>query len=134
FDTSAQAISTSFHPSQRPLNYESFADLAHCLSGILVIYANARYLSDLQCVAFHPPLQRLQIEPGLQVPDLFIRYEPANFPPALRMTLPGGLKRKSFIKDIVRVAFHGIDAHTGAAIIVAYGNLLFPVKTLAVLI
>lgn len=134
FETSAQTISTTFHPSQGPLNYESFADLGHCLSGILVIHANAHYLSELQCVAFRPPLQRLQVEPGLQVPDLFIRYEPANLPPALRMTLPAGLNRKPFIKDTVRVAFHGVDAHTGASIVVAYGNLLIPIKALGALI
>lgn len=131
---SAKAISTTFHPAQQPLNYASFADLGHCLSGILAVHANAHYLSELQCFAFHPPLQRLQVESGLQVPDLFIRYEPAKLPPALRIALPGGLKKKSFIKDTVRLAYNGIDAHTGAAMMVAYGNLLIPVKSLGALV
>lgn len=131
---SAQSISDTLHPAQQPLNYTSFADLGHCLSGILAVHANAHYLSELHCIDFYPPLQRLQVEPGLQVPDLFIRYGSANLPSALRMALPGGLKKKSFIKNTIRVAFHGIDAHTGAAIMVAYGNFSISVKTLGTLI
>lgn len=131
---SAQMVSSAFQSPRQPFDYSSFADLGHCLSGTLAIYANARYLSQLQRIDFSPPLQRLQIEPSLQVPDLFIRYDPVNLHPSLRLAMPAGLKKKSFIKDTVRLALHGIDPAKGVAIMVAYGNLTRPAKTPAGLI
>lgn len=131
---SAQVISSTFHPARQQLSYASFADLGHCLTGTLAVHANVRYLTDLQSIAFHPSLQRLQIQSSLRVPDIHIQYETANLPPALRLTLPAGLKGKYFIKDAVRLAFCGIDVQTRAAIMVAYGNLSVPVKALDKLI
>lgn len=130
----SQVISGTFQPARQPLNYASFADLGHCLTGMLAVYANACYLADIQSIAFYPSLQRLQIESSLQVPDMFIRYEPPSLPSALRLALPAGLKGNSFMKETIRLTFYGIDAQTGAAIMVAYGNLRVPTKTLDTLI
>lgn len=131
---SAQMISNTFLIPQRQLNYASFADLGHCLSGILAIHANARHLAELQCIHFYPPLERLQLEADLQLPSMFIRYEAGNLPSNLRVTLPTGFKKKSFVKETIRFAFHGIDPNSKLAIIVAYGHLLIPGKALGALI
>lgn len=130
---SAQVISSRFLTAQQHTSYAACADLGHCLTGILAIYANARFLVELQCIHFHPPLHKLQIETGLRTPDIFIRYEASNLPPALRTAQPAGSK-KSYIKNTIRVAFHGIDPHKNLAILVAYGSLSMPVKSLGTLV
>ncbi|KAE8375797.1 mediator of RNA polymerase II transcription subunit 14 [Aspergillus bertholletiae] len=130
---SAQVISGSFFPESQNMSYPSFADLGHYLSGILAVHTNARYLMDLQSVDFHPPLQRLVIEPDLHIPEIFMRYEVANIPDAFRIALPSGLKRRVRTKGTIRLAFHGIDPCKKVAIIVAYGNLLTPTKTFSAL-
>ncbi|KAF7586354.1 mediator complex subunit [Aspergillus hancockii] len=131
---SAQVVSGSFSPAKQQAGYPSFADLWHYLSGILTVHANARYLVDLQSVDFYPPLQKLVIESGLHVPDILLRYGVANIPQALRITFPGGLKKRTCIKDTVRLAFHGIDPQKKVAMMVAYGNLLIPTRTFSTLI
>lgn len=130
---SAQMISSESLTSQQQMGYSSFADLGHCLSGILTIYANARFLAELQYIHFSPALPNLQIRAGFRTPDLFIRYELSNLPPALRISPPAGLKKR-YIKDTIRLAFHGIDPHEKLAIIVAYGDLSNSVKSLGTLI
>jgi mediator of RNA polymerase II transcription subunit 14 len=131
---SAQVISGSFCPAKQQAGYPSFADLWHYLSGILAVHANARYLVDLQSVDFYPPLQKLVIEPALGVPDIFLRYEAANVPQALRIAFPGGLKKRTRIKDTIRLAFHGIDPRKKVAMMVAYGNLSIPTRPFSALI
>ncbi|KAB8204582.1 mediator of RNA polymerase II transcription subunit 14 [Aspergillus parasiticus] len=130
---SAQAISGSFFHVSQNIGYPSFADLGHYLSGILAVHTNARYLADLQSVDFYPPLQRLVIEPNLQVPEIFMRYEAANIPEAFRIALPSGLKSRVRTKGTIRLAFHGIDPCKKVATIVAYGNLLIPIKAFSAL-
>ncbi|KAB8214754.1 mediator of RNA polymerase II transcription subunit 14 [Aspergillus novoparasiticus] len=130
---SAQAISGSFFHVSQNIGYPSFADLGHYLSGILAVHTNARYLADLQSVDFYPPLQRLVIEPNLQVPEIFMRYEAANIPEAFRIALPSGLKSRARTKGTIRLAFHGIDPCKKVATIVAYGNLLIPIKAFSAL-
>lgn len=130
---SAQVISSRFLAAQQHTSYAACADLGHCLTGILAIYANARFLLELQRIHFHPPLHKLQIETGLRTPDIFIRYEASNLPPALRIAQPAGLK-KSYIKNTIRVSFHGVDPHKNLAILVAYGSLAMPVKFLGTLV
>nr|Q5AW92.2 RecName: Full=Mediator of RNA polymerase II transcription subunit 14; AltName: Full=Mediator complex subunit 14 [Aspergillus nidulans FGSC A4] len=119
---SAQVICNLLLPAEQP-DYSSLADLGHCLSGFLAIYANARFLQDLQFIKIWPHLEHLRIGPGLQVPDLNIEYEATKLPEALRVALPAGFKRKTFVKKTIRLAFHGIDRCRKVAIMVAYGNL-----------
>ncbi|GMF97217.1 unnamed protein product [Aspergillus oryzae] len=130
---SAQAISGSFFHVNQNIGYPSFADLGHYLSGILAVHTNARYLADLQTVDFYPPLQRLVIEPNLQVPEIFMRYEAANIPEVFRIALPSGLKSRVRTKGTIRLAFHGVDPCKKVATIVAYGNLLIPIKAFSAL-
>lgn len=130
---SAQVISSESLTSQQQIGYSSFADLGHCLTGILTIHANARFLAELQYFHFSPALPNLQIGAGLRTPDLFIRHEMSNLPPALRISPPAGLKKR-YIKDTIRLAFHGIDPHENLAVIVAYGYLSISVKSLGTLI
>ncbi|KAL4901952.1 hypothetical protein BDW74DRAFT_181391 [Aspergillus multicolor] len=119
---SAQVICNILLPA-RQTGYSSLADLGHCLSGFLAIYANARFLEDLQFIKTWPPLQHLKIGSGSQIPDLNIEYEATSLPEALRVALPTGVKKKAFIKKTVRLAFHGVDHHRNVAIMVAYGNM-----------
>ncbi|KAL2866359.1 mediator of RNA polymerase II transcription subunit 14 [Aspergillus lucknowensis] len=130
---SAQVICNTLLPVQRS-GYSSLADLGHCLSGILAIYANARFLEDLQRVKFFPPLDKLKLETSLHVPDLMIRYEPANLPQALQIALPAGFKKRIFIKDTVRLAFHGIDQYSNVCMMVAYGNLCISSRAFSALV
>lgn len=125
---SVQVVSDTFLSPQRRVNHASFADLGHCLAGILAVHANARYLAGLQCINSHPPLQNLKLGPDLQVPGLFLRYEVASLPPSLRIAFPMGLKKKSFVKETIRLAFLGVDPQTKHAIMVAYGHFLIPCK------
>lgn len=125
---SAQVISNEFFTAQQRNSYASFADLGHCLTGVLAIHANAIFLAELQCFDSYPPLHKLQIELGLRTPDIFIRYECSSLPPALRVSPPMKLK-KPYINDTIRLGFHGVDPHTNLAIIVAYGSLSIQVKS-----
>ncbi|OJJ35729.1 hypothetical protein ASPWEDRAFT_172526 [Aspergillus wentii DTO 134E9] len=131
---STQVVSTTFLTAQEKMIYTSLADLGHCLTGILTVYSNARYLAELQCIHFYPPLQRLQIATDFRVPDIIIRYNSSNLPPTFQIALPAGLKKKSFIKNTVRLAFHGIDPRKNAAIVVGYGNLLVSSKSFGTLV
>ncbi|KAL2802275.1 mediator complex subunit MED14-domain-containing protein [Aspergillus granulosus] len=131
--SSAQVICSTLLPVQ-DTGYSSLADLGHCLSGVLTIFANARFLEDLQVVKFFPPLERLKIGSGLQVPDLMVRYEASKLPQALQMALPSGFKKKTFIKDTVRLGFHGVDRHSNVSMVVVYGNLCTSSRAFSALI
>ncbi|KAL5048538.1 mediator of RNA polymerase II transcription subunit 14 [Aspergillus fruticulosus] len=130
---SAQVISNILLPAQQQ-GYSSLADIGHCLSGFLAIYANARFLQDLQFVKIWPHLEHIKIGLGLQVPDLNIEYEAAKLPEALRIALPAGFKKKTFVKKTVRLAFHGVDRRRNVTIMVAYGNLSTPFPALVDLV
>ncbi|KAI9045115.1 mediator of RNA polymerase II transcription subunit 14 [Aspergillus affinis] len=128
-----QIIGSALLPLQEHISDTSFADIGHSLSGILAIYANARHMADLLSSPFHPPLHKLVLGPDLRVPDLFIRYNPANLPITSQLTLPGGSKTKGLIKNTIRLAFRGVEPRSKVAIMVAYGNLLIPAKAFSLL-
>lgn len=130
---SAQVIGSEFFTAQQKANYASFADLGHCLTGILAIYANARALAESQCFNSYPPLHKLQIESGFRAPDIYVRYETSSLPPVLQVSPPLKLK-KPYINDTIRLAFHGVDPCKKLAIIVAYGSLSISVKSLVPLV
>lgn len=130
---SAQVTSNEFFTAQQRNSYASFADLGHCLTGVLAIHANARFLAESQCFNSYPPLHKLQIEPGFRTPNIFIRYEPSSLPLAMRVSPPLKLK-KPYINDTIRLGFHGIDPYKKLAIIVAYGSLSIPAKSFIPLI
>ncbi|PWY69170.1 mediator of RNA polymerase II transcription subunit 14 [Aspergillus sclerotioniger CBS 115572] len=123
---SAQAVTNGFYPAQDKSDDASLADLGHSLSGILAIHSNARYLSELQAIRFYPPPHKLTIESDLGVPDILVRYNASNLPSVFRVAMPVNAKRKSFFKDTIRLAFHGIDPRKKCAIMVAYGSLANP--------
>jgi len=127
---SAQMVTERLLTARQRLNYTSFADLEHCLAGMLAIHANAHYLAELRCVHSFPPVQKLQIEPGLRVPNLFIRFEASKLPTGLRISSPLGTRTKSFVKDTIRLSFQGVDPQTNRVIIVAYGQLLMPIRAI----
>ncbi|KAL4974532.1 mediator complex subunit MED14-domain-containing protein [Aspergillus desertorum] len=131
--SSAQVICNMLLPAEQP-GYSSLADLGHCLSGFLAIYANARFLKDLQLVKIWPHLEHIKLGPDLQVPDLNIEYEAAKLPESLRIALPAGVKKNTFVKKTVRLAFHGVDRRRNVAIMVAYGNLFAPYPALGDLV
>jgi mediator of RNA polymerase II transcription subunit 14 len=119
---SAQVICSTLLPVQQT-GHTPLADLGHCLSGFLAIYANGRFLEDLQFAKILPPLKRLKIGYALQVPDLSIEYEAAKLPLEFRIALPAGFRKKAFIKNTLRLTFSGVDRHRNVAIMVAYGKL-----------
>lgn len=130
---SAQVIGSEFFTAQQKANYASFADLGHCLTGILAIYANSRALAESQCFDSYPPLHKLQIESDFRAPDIYVRYETSSLPPALQVS-PSLKLKKPYINDTIRLAFHGVDPCQKLAIIVAYGSLSIPVKSLVPLV
>ncbi|KAL4801401.1 mediator complex subunit MED14-domain-containing protein [Aspergillus unguis] len=129
----AQVICNTLLPVETS-SYSSLANIGHSLSGILSIYANARFLEDLQSVKTLPALEQLKLGSTLQVPDLNIEYEASRLPQALQLALPVGLKKKSFVQNTVRLTFNGIDRHKNAAIMVVYGNLSTPFQTIGDLV
>ncbi|GFF28422.1 mediator of RNA polymerase II transcription subunit 14 [Aspergillus udagawae] len=131
---SGHSMSDTFLATNHQTHSSSFPDLGYCLSGMVAIYANVSYLADLQTVEFHPPLRTLKVESDLQIPDIFIRYQVSHLPPALQLVLPAGLRRKNFLKNTVRLVFHGIDRRKNIAIFVAYGNLVAPLTDLCTLV
>ena len=125
-----QVVSRTFLAPRRQLDYSLFSDLGHCLSGIIAIHANACFVAGLQCVRFHPSVQALQLKSNLKEPDLFFRYEAKELPTSLQMALPAGFKKKSFVKEKIRLTFAGTDPSSKLAVMIAYGQLVIPAKTL----
>lgn len=125
---SAQNVTEKLCQKQDRLNYASFANLEHSLAGLLALYANARYLEELQCVHSFPQARKLQLEPGPRVPNLFVRFEPSKLPPDLQISRPTGLK-KSHLKETVCLSFQGIDSQSKRVIIVAHGQFMAPIRT-----
>ncbi|PWY62993.1 mediator of RNA polymerase II transcription subunit 14 [Aspergillus eucalypticola CBS 122712] len=131
---SAQVVTDSFFPARYDIDDAYLANLGHSLSGILAIHSNARYLSDLQSIKFHPPPHKLMIEPDLRVPDILVRYDVSTLPSVFRAAMPVKAKKKSLIRDTIRLAFHGVDPREKCAIMVAYGNLVDSAAALGPLI
>ncbi|GKZ27817.1 mediator complex subunit [Aspergillus brasiliensis] len=131
---SAQVVADSFFPAHFDIDDAYLANLGHSLSGILAIHSNARYLSDLQSIKFHPPPHKLKIGPDLRVPDILVRYDVSTLPSSFRVVMPAKTKKKGLIRDTIRLAFHGVDPREKCAIMVAYGNLVDSTASLAPLI
>jgi mediator of RNA polymerase II transcription subunit 14 len=130
----AHMVSTTLVASKRRLNYTRCAELVHGLTGVLAIHANARYLSDLPAMHLWPSLDGLQLRKRLTVPDLLFSYNPSTLPSAFRVTLPFGLKKQSDFKEMIRLAFHGIDTQSRSVIMMAHGTLKTRIKSLIPLV
>ncbi|EPS31264.1 hypothetical protein PDE_06219 [Penicillium oxalicum 114-2] len=133
--TLAHAVSNTIMGIGRRTDYTACAELVYGLTGILAIYANARYLADLPEARFQPVLEKLQLEEDLLVPDLFVDYEPSTLPKPLQIALPHSyLKNGSFIDGAIRLSFQGVDREHNSTILVAHGKLRRRVKSLQLLI
>ncbi|KAJ9357254.1 mediator complex subunit MED14-domain-containing protein [Paecilomyces variotii] len=126
---SVQNVTEKLGQRQNRLDYASFANLEHSLAGLLALYANARYLEDLDCVHSFPQARNLQLEHGPRVPDLFIRFEPSRLPAGVQISCPTGLRKSRFLKETVCLSFQGIDSQTKRVIIVAHGQFTAPMRT-----
>ncbi|OQE44970.1 hypothetical protein PENCOP_c002G08188 [Penicillium coprophilum] len=127
-------VSETLVPPHRPLNYTTCAELVHGLTGILAIHANARYLADLPAMHFWPSLKELHLEKDVTVPDLLFNYSSSTLPSAFRVTLPFGVKKQSQFKEMIRLAFHGIDSQHRSVIMMAHGTLKSRIKSLVPLV
>lgn len=119
---SAHNICSTILPAG-PAGYSALADFGHSLSGFLALFANARFLEDSQIVKVLPPLEQLEIGPGLEIPDLKIQYDVSTLPLALQLATPAGFKKKALIKNTLRLTLNGVDHHKNVAIMTAYGKL-----------
>ncbi|KAJ5953394.1 hypothetical protein N7454_000290 [Penicillium verhagenii] len=130
----AHRVSTTLISTQRGFDYLACAELLHGLTGMLSIYANARYLAEMPDLQFYPSLDQLQLGASLQVPDLIFRYKPSALPSSLRISLPAGIEHGSYVQDTVRLSFHGVDHQNKSAILVAHCSLRYRVKSLLSLV
>lgn len=130
----AHPVSTTIIFTQRQFDFMACAELLHSLTGMLAIYANARFLAELPDSHLYPSLERLQLGSDLQVPDIIFRYKPATLPSSLRIALPAGIDQGSYLQDTVRLSFHGVDHPNQLAVLVAYGSLRYRVKSLSSLV
>lgn len=132
--SSAHLVScTLMAPQHRP-QYTAYAELVHGLTGILAIYANARCLAEFPGVQCYPALEKLRLGSKFDVPDLYFRYKTSMLPAALRIALPSGLGRGSYLQDTIRLSFHGVDRQGDSAVLIAYGTLRSRVKSLLPLV
>ncbi|KAJ5214803.1 hypothetical protein N7468_010482 [Penicillium chermesinum] len=130
--TDADRPSPSAHLIRNNLTTRHFsctagAELVHGLAGILAIYANARCLSGLPEIHLEPSLEKLQLGPDLEVPEVTFRYNAAMLPPALKILRPRGGR---YLRDSIRLLFHGIDHASQSTVLVAYGTLQRSLKFL----
>ncbi|KAJ5650019.1 Mediator complex subunit Med14 [Penicillium longicatenatum] len=130
----AHPVSTTLMSTQRQFDYLACAELLHALTGMLAIYANARFLAEIPDSHFYPSLKGLQLGSDLQVPDMIFRYKPAALPSSFRIALPAGIDQGSYLQDTVRLSFHGVDRQNQSAVLVAYGGLRYRVNSLLSLI
>ncbi|KAJ5121203.1 Mediator complex subunit Med14 [Penicillium bovifimosum] len=131
----AHMVGTTLVASKRRrLDYTTCAELVHGLTGVLAIHANARYLSDLPAMHIWPSLDGLQLETDHRVPDVLFNYNPSTLPSAFRVTLPFGVKKQSDFNEMIRLAFHGIDAKSRSVIMMAHGTLKTRIKSLVFLV
>ncbi|OJJ43316.1 hypothetical protein ASPZODRAFT_19720 [Penicilliopsis zonata CBS 506.65] len=122
----AQMISKAPIATQQGPGATSFADLGLCLSGMIAVHANVRFLAEME-IPFSPPLSKLQVGPHLEIPDVIIRYNVSKLPLPLCIVIPTGLRRMPLIKDAVRLVFGGLDAQSESVTFVAYGQLARPI-------
>ncbi|KAJ5918667.1 hypothetical protein N7466_010659 [Penicillium verhagenii] len=130
----AHRVSTTLISTQRGFDYLACAESLHGLTGMLSIYANARFLAEMPDLQFYPSLDQLQLGANLQVPDLIFRYKPSALPSSLRISLPAGIEHGSYLQDTVRLSFHGVDHQNKSAVLVAHCSLRYRVKSLLSLV
>lgn len=131
----AHAVSGTLMGAGRRFDYSTCSELVYGLTGMLAIYANARCLTDLPGVRFQPPLEKLQLESDLQVPDLYIDYKPSMLPAAFQIPLPAShLQKGSFLGNTIRLSFQGVDQKSNYAVLVAYGTFQRRIKSLGLLV
>lgn len=130
----AHLVSSTLMAPRHRFEYTTGAGLLHGLTGILAIYANARCLAELRSVQYYPALEKVRLGSDFDTPDLYFRYKASMLPSALRISLPSGLGRGSYLQDTIRLSFHGIDRQGGSVVLVAYGTLRSRVKSLLPLV
>ncbi|EEH38064.2 mediator of RNA polymerase II transcription subunit 14 [Paracoccidioides lutzii Pb01] len=130
---SARMVTGRYGGSPHRLNYGSFGQLDHALSGVLAIHANARCLSDLHGIHHFPSLPSLVLGPHLHVPNIFIRFRTVSLPPALQISPPIANNGKPPIKDTIRLSFRGIDPSSQCAVMIAYGYFSREIKGISLL-
>ncbi|CAI7571485.1 unnamed protein product [Penicillium bialowiezense] len=130
----AHAVSETLIPPNKRLDFSTFAELVDGLTGILAIHANARYLADLPGLHFWPSLKDLQLGADLSVPDLIFNYNSSTLPAALRMTLPFNVNKQASFKEMIRLAFHGIDTQSKLVMVVARGTFHRRIQSLTSLV
>lgn len=119
------------HLAMSPSTYTAGAELIHGLAGILAVYANAKCLSAFPDIHLEPPLETLLLGPELQIPEVTFRYKPSTVPSAIQIPQPRGGK---YVRDNVRLSFHGIDYTSQSTVLVAYGTFQQPMKFLPFLL
>lgn len=132
--SSAHLVSNTLMAPQHRSQYTAYAELVHSLTGILAICVNARCLAKLPGAQYYPPLEKLRLGSNFDIPDLYFRYKASMLPAALRIALPSGLGRGSYLQDTIRLSFHGIDRQGDSVVLVAYGTLRTRVKSLLPLV
>ncbi|KAJ5291145.1 Mediator complex subunit Med14 [Penicillium angulare] len=133
-NASVHLVRNTLMSSQRRFDYSACAEFLHGLTGMLAICSNGQFLADLPDAPSFPPLEKMQLGSDFQVPDLFVHYKPAALPPALRISLPAGSERASYLEDTIRLSFHGIDRQSQSAVLMAYGTFRYRIKVLPTLV
>ncbi|KAF3401197.1 Mediator of RNA polymerase II transcription subunit 14 [Talaromyces pinophilus] len=99
-----------------------FPDLDYSLTGALVMYSNALWLSELGYQDVLPPVDQLQLGSRLEVPCLYLKFDSAKLPKQLRIGPLDGTQSKSYVRETLTISYHGIDSRTKNAIVVAHGR------------
>lgn len=105
-----------------------FPDLDYSLTGALVMYSNALWLSELGYQDVLPPMDQLQLGSRLEVPCLYLKFSSAKLPRQLRITPLEGAQSKSYVRETLTISYHGIDFRTKNAIVVAHGRFHTPLR------
>lgn len=132
--SSAHLVSSTLMAPQHRSQYSACSELVHSLTGILAICSNARCLAKLPDAHYYPSLEKLRLGSNFEIPDLYFRYKASMLSAALRIALPSGLGRRSYLQDTIRLAFHGIDPQGDSVVLIAYGTLRSRVKSLLSLV
>ncbi|EED23590.1 RNA polymerase II holoenzyme/mediator complex component Rgr1, putative [Talaromyces stipitatus ATCC 10500] len=126
---STRVLSGDLFLSSQGARYH-FPDLDYSLTGALVMYSNALWLSELGYQDCLPPVEQLQLGSRLEVPCLYLKFDIAKLPKQLRIAPLNGTQSKSYIRDTLSISYHGIDSRTKNAIVVAHGRFLTPLRKL----
>ncbi|QGA13671.1 hypothetical protein EYB26_001321 [Talaromyces marneffei] len=105
-----------------------FPNLDYSLTGALVMYSNALWLSELGYQNVLPPVEQLQLGSRLEVPCLYLKFDSGKLPKQMRITPLDGTRRKSYVRETLTISYYGIDSRTKNAIVVAHGRFHIPLK------